>query len=66
MKKAGDVNDSPTVNADKPVIFLLSVPGFEKYTTYAVYHKEEIGSAAYWLVSCDDTALTLDVLAIKK
>lgn len=62
MKKVGDVNDSPTVNGDKIVTFPLGIPGFEKYTTYIVYHKEENGLGAYWLESCDDAELTFTLV----
>ena len=63
MKKDGDVKDSPAVNADKIVTFPLGIPGFEKYTTYVVYHKEENGLGAYWLESCDDDTLTFTLVA---
>lgn len=63
MKEAGDVKDSPAVNADKIVTFPSGIPGFEKYTTYVVYHKEENGLGAYWLESCDDPTLTFTLVA---
>ncbi|BHH83742.1 flagellar assembly protein FliW [Desulforhopalus sp. 52FAK] len=62
MKKDGDVKDSPAVNADKIVTFPLGIPGFEKYTTYVVYHKEENGLGAYWLESCDDDSITFTLV----
>ena len=63
MKKDGDVKDSPAVNADKIVTFPLGIPGFEKYTTYIIYHKEENGLGAYWLESCDDADITFTLVA---
>lgn len=63
MKKDGDVNDSPAVNDEKIVTFPHGIPGFEKYTTYVVYHKEENGLGAYWLESCDDAGLTFTLVA---
>lgn len=63
MKNDGDVKDSPAVNADKIVTFPLGIPGFEKYTTYVVYHKEENGLGAYWLESCDDAEITFTLVA---
>lgn len=63
MKKDGDVTDNPAVNTDKIVTFPLGIPGFEKYTTYIVYHKEEKGLAAYWLESCDDSEVTFTLVA---
>jgi flagellar assembly factor FliW len=63
MKKDGDVNDSPAVNDEKIVTFPHGIPGFEKYTTYVVYHKEENGLGAYWLESCDDAAVTFTLVA---
>lgn len=63
MKKAEDVKDSPTVNVEKIITFPSGIPGFEKYTTYVVYHKEENGLGAYWLESCDDPTLTFTLVA---
>lgn len=63
MKKDGDAKDSPAANVDKVVTFPLGIPGFEKYTTYVVYHKEENGLGAYWLESCDDPAVTFTLVA---
>jgi len=63
MKKDGDVNDSPAVSDDKIVTFPHGIPGFEKYTTYIVYHKEENGIGAYWLESCDEKEITFTLVA---
>ena len=63
MKKDAEVKDSPAVNTDKIVTFPLGIPGFEKYTTYIVYHKEENGIGAYWLESCDDSAVVFTLVA---
>lgn len=37
-------------------------PGFEKYTTYIVYHKEENDVSGYWLESCDDPTITFTLV----
>ena len=63
MKKDADVKDSSSVNVDKIVTFPRGIPGFEKYTTYVVYHKEENGLSAYWLESCDDPEVTFTLVA---
>ncbi|TKB07164.1 flagellar assembly protein FliW [Desulforhopalus sp. IMCC35007] len=63
MKRDADVKDSPSVNADKIVTFPHGIPGFEKYTTYVVYHKQENGVGAYWLESCDDPGITFTLVA---
>lgn len=63
MKKDGDVSDNPAINDDKIVTFPQGIPGFEKYTKYVVYHKEENGMLAYWLESCDDKEITFTLVA---
>lgn len=63
MKTDGDVKNSPVVGDDKIITFPHGIPGFEKYTTYVVYHKKENGLEAYWLESCDDAALTFTLVA---
>ncbi|PID72991.1 MAG: hypothetical protein CR992_00450, partial [Desulfobacterales bacterium] len=40
-------------DTDKVLVFPKGIPGFEKYTRYVVYHKEENGLSAFWLESCE-------------
>ncbi len=54
MTKDGQVVNNPTIDADKILTFPQGIPGFEKYTTYVVYHKEENDLNAFWLESCEE------------
>lgn len=47
---------------NKIVIFPLGIPGFEKYTNYVVYHKQENNLSAYWLESCEDPSVTFTLV----
>lgn len=47
-----------TFDSEKTITFPHGIPGFEKYTTYLVYHKEESDVSGYWLESCDKPGVT--------
>lgn len=49
-------------DSDKVLTFPLGIPGFEKYTTYVVYHKEENDINAYWLESCEEPRVTFTLV----
>jgi hypothetical protein len=40
MTKDAEVVNNPRIDANKILTFPSGIPGFEKYTTYIVYHKE--------------------------
>lgn len=50
------------IRTDKILTFPLGIPGFEKYTTYVVYHKQENGLSAYWLESCENPQITFTIV----
>ncbi len=62
MTKDGQVVNNPTIDADKILTFPRGIPGFEKYTTYVVYHKEENDISAFWLESCDEPKVTFTLV----
>mgnify|MGYP001430221152 CR=1 FL=1 len=51
-----------TGQSEKVLTFPKGIPGFEKYTTYVVYHKEENNMSAYWLESCEEPKVTFTVV----
>lgn len=61
---AGDeaVISSPTIDQEKVLTFPRGIPGFEKYTTYLIYHKEENDLSAYWLESTEDPEITFTIV----
>jgi flagellar assembly factor FliW len=44
------------------LILADNIPGFEKYTTYVGYNKEENDISAFWLESCDDQSITFTLV----
>jgi len=62
MTKDGEVVNNPIIESDKILTFPNGIPGFEKYTTYVVYHKEENDISAFWLESCDDPSITFTLV----
>jgi hypothetical protein len=48
MAISGALSSSLQIDSEKVLTFPHGIPGFEKYTTYLVYHKEENDLSAYW------------------
>ncbi len=62
MTNDGSVVNNPKIDSEKILTFPRGIPGFEKYTTYIVYHKEENDISAFWLESCDDPSITFTLV----
>jgi flagellar assembly factor FliW len=62
MTKDGEVVNNPIIDSDKILTFPCGIPGFEKYTTYIVYHKEENDLSAFWLESCAEPKVTFTLV----
>lgn len=62
MTGDGAVVNKPIIESDKVLTFPRGIPGFEKYTTYIVYHKEENDISAFWLESCEDPSITFTLV----
>ena len=62
MTGDGAVVNKPIIESDKVLTFPRGIPGFEKYTTYIVYHKEENDISAFWLQSCEDASITFTLV----
>ncbi|MBU1567651.1 MAG: flagellar assembly protein FliW [Proteobacteria bacterium] len=56
------VSSSPKIDSKKVLTFPRGIPGFEKYTTYLVYHKEENDLSAYWLESTEEPGITFTIV----
>ncbi len=52
----------PQIDSDKIITFPEGIPGFERYTTYRIYHKETDGQSAYWLEACEDPGVTFTLV----
>ena len=53
MTTVADVAPQSQIDPGKILTFPQGIPGFEKYTKFNVFHKEENNISAYWLESCD-------------
>ncbi len=62
MTKDPQVVNNPTIDSNKILTFPRGIPGFEKYTTYIVYHKEENDISAFWLESCEEPKVTFTLV----
>ena len=62
MANDGNAGQHLTIDAEKGVTFPQGIPGFEKYTTYRVYHKEENDFRAFWLESCEEPGITFAIV----
>ncbi|MDK9707377.1 MAG: flagellar assembly protein FliW [Desulforhopalus sp.] len=62
MTTDGAVASSSKIDSEKVLTFPRGIPGFEKYTTYLVYHKEENNLSAYWLESTDEPEITFTIV----
>ena len=62
MTKNREVANNPIIDSEKILTFPLGIPGFEKYTTYVVYHKEENDISAFWLESCEEPKVTFTLV----
>lgn len=62
MANEGNVSAQLDNDSEKVFTFPLGIPGFEKYTTYHVFHKEESATSAYWLESCEGPKVTFTLV----
>jgi len=62
MANSCAVSSSPKIDSEKVLTFPHGIPGFEKYTTYLVYHKEENDLSAYWLESTEQPEVTFTIV----
>lgn len=50
------------IDSGKIITFPAGIPGFEKYTTFRIFHKEENNILAYWLEACDSAEITFTLV----
>lgn len=62
MTSEGNISAQINHDSEKVFTFPLGIPGFEKYTTYHIFHKEENNVTAYWLESCDEPKVTFTLV----
>ena len=62
MSAAEAASSGPTIEQDKVLFFQNGIPGFEKYTKYRIFHKDENDINVYWMESCDDSNVTFTLV----
>ncbi len=57
-----DTSGNTNIDSEKILTFPSGIPGFEKYTKFILFHKEENNISAYWLESCDKPEVTFTLV----
>ena len=56
------VSSQPEIDPGKIITFPQGIPGFEKYTRFTIFHKEENGIHVYWFESVELPSITLTLV----
>jgi flagellar assembly factor FliW len=56
------VSVQPEIDSGKIITFPQGIPGFEKYTRFTVFHKEENGINVYWFESVEGPSITFTMV----
>ncbi|MDD3814391.1 MAG: flagellar assembly protein FliW [Desulfocapsaceae bacterium] len=62
MSMRSAVTGQPRIDSEKIFTFPQGIPGFEEYTTFKIFHKDDNAVSAYWLESCDSPAITFTLV----
>jgi len=62
MSMRSTVTGQPRIDSEKIFTFPQGIPGFEEYTTFKIFHKDDEAVSAYWLESCDSPAVTFTLV----
>lgn len=62
MSMRSAVTGQPKIDSEKIFTFPQGIPGFEEYTTFKIFHKNDDAVSAYWLESCDSPAVTFTLV----
>ncbi len=56
------VTQQPSIQSEKIFTFPKGIPGFEEYTTFKIFHKDDGKVSAYWLESCETPVVTFTLV----
>jgi flagellar assembly factor FliW len=56
------VSSQPEIDSGKNITFPHGIPGFEKYTKFTIFHKEENGISVYWFESVEHPTVTFTLV----
>ena len=62
MSMQSAVTGQPRIESEKIFTFPQGIPGFEEYTTFRIFHKDDDAVSAYWLESCDSPEVTFTLV----
>lgn len=62
MSMRSTITGQPRIDSAKIFTFPQGIPGFEEYTTFRIFHKDDDAISAYWLESCDSPAVTFTLV----
>ena len=62
MSMQSAVTGQPRIDSEKIFTFPQGIPGFEEYTTFRIFHKDDDAVSAYWLESCHSLEVTFTLL----
>ena len=62
MSMQSRVTQQPSIQSEKIFTFPKGIPGFEEYTTFKIFHKDDGKVSAYWLESCETPVVTFTLV----
>ena len=62
MSMQSTVTQQPSIQSEKVFTFPKGIPGFEEYTTFKIFHKDDGKISAYWLESCEAPVVTFTLV----
>ncbi len=62
MTPAESAAEQPDMDSGKVITFPQGIPGFETYTKYTIFHKQENRSSVYWLESLETPRVTFTLV----
>ena len=62
MSMQSRVTRQPSISSEKIFTFPNGIPGFEEYTTFKIFHKDDGEVSAYWLESCVEPKVTFTLV----
>lgn len=62
MSMQSRVTQQPSIQSEKVFTFPQGIPGFEEYTTFKIFHKDDGKVSAYWLESCEAPVVTFTLV----
>lgn len=62
MSMESRVTRQPAIQSEKIFTFPKGIPGFEEYTTFKIFHKDDGKNSAYWLESCEKPTITFTLV----